>query len=191
MINGVLSEIRAAGTYKEERVITTSQDVRIKANDRSVLNFCANNYLGLSNNPEIVEAAISSLKTHGFGMSSVRFICGTQDIHKQLEHKISEFHGTDDTILFPSCFDANGGFFEAVLTPEDAVISDSLNHASIIDGIRLCKAQRHRYAHSDLKDLEQKLAQDAKNARIKFIVTDGVFSMDGDIAHLPEIVALA
>lgn len=162
----------------------------ISANGKSVINFCANNYLGLANHPRITEAAKTAIDTHGFGMASVRFICGTQDKHKELESVLSEFHKTDDTILYPSCFDANAGLFEAILTSEDAVISDSLNHASIIDGIRLCKAKRQRYKHMDLHDLEEQLKQ-SMDKRIRLIVTDGVFSMDGDIAPLPEIVALA
>ena len=162
----------------------------IKSGGGEVLNFCANNYLGLANHPRITQAAKDSIDSHGFGMASVRFICGTQDIHKTLEKNISEFHKMDDTILYPSCFDANAGFFEAILTDEDAVISDSLNHASIIDGIRLCKAKRQRYKHMDLYDLEEQLKQ-SMDKRMRLIVTDGVFSMDGDIAPLPEIVALA
>lgn len=185
-----LEEIKQAGTYKRERVINSAQQASIKSNGKEVLNFCANNYLGLSNNPELIAAAKKTLDTHGFGMSSVRFICGTQDIHKQLEEAISKYHKTKDTILFPSAFDANAGFFEAILGPEDAVISDSLNHASIIDGIRLCKAQRHRYNHLDMKDLEEKLKATA-NVRHRVIVTDGVFSMDGDIAPLDKILELA
>ena len=185
-----LDEIKAAGTFKVERVITSSQAASIQSNGKEVLNFCANNYLGLSNDPELIEVAKKTLDSHGFGVSSVRFICGTQDIHKNLEHKISEFHGNEDTILFPSGFDANAGFFESILTNEDAVISDALNHASIIDGIRLCKANRHRYEHLDMKDLEEKLKA-TQSARLRFIATDGVFSMDGDFAPLPEIVELA
>jgi len=185
-----IEEIKAAGTYKRERVISSPQSASVTSNGKEVLNFCANNYLGLSNNPELIKVAKQTLDTHGFGMSSVRFICGTQDIHKKLEETISKFHKTQDTILFPSAFDANAGFFEAILTAEDAVISDTLNHASIIDGIRLCKAQRHRYNHLDMKDLEEKLKQ-TQNARIRFIVTDGVFSMDGDIAPLDQIYELA
>jgi len=185
-----IDEIKAAGTYKVERVITSAQAAVITSGNKEVLNFCANNYLGLSNDPELIDVAKRTLDTHGFGMSSVRFICGTQDTHKTLEKKISEFHGMEDTIVFPSAFDANGGFFEAILTNEDAVISDALNHASIIDGIRLCKAGRHRYNHLDMTDLEEKLKA-TQSARLRFIVTDGVFSMDGDFAPLPEIVELA
>ena len=164
--------------------------MEIVANGQTVLNFCANNYLGLAGNMRIREAAKKSIDSHGFGMSSVRFICGTQDIHKQLEHTIAEFHKMEDSILYPSAFDANAGFFEAVLGQEDAIISDELNHASIIDGIRLCKAKRFRYKHLDMKDLE-KCLDEAQDSRLKVIVTDGVFSMDGDIAPLPAIVALA
>lgn len=162
----------------------------ISVNGQEVLNFCANNYLGLANNPRVCQAAKDTIDSHGYGMSSVRFICGTQDIHKQLEKKIAEFHGMEDAIIYPSGFDANSGFFEAVLTPQDAVISDALNHASIIDGIRLCKATRKRYQHMNMADLEKCLVE-VKDSRLKIIVTDGVFSMDGDIAPLPEIVALA
>lgn len=187
-----LQGIQDAGTYKSERVITTAQDTEIgvTTSDQKVLNFCANNYLGLSNHPEIVKAAKDTLDTHGFGLSSVRFICGTQDIHKQLEKEISEFHGMEDTILYPSCFDANAGLFEAILTNEDAIISDSLNHASIIDGVRLCKAKRYRYNHMDMAHLEECL-KDSQSQRFRLIATDGVFSMDGHIAPLPEIVKLA
>lgn len=186
-----LDGFRQAGTFKVERVITTPQGpaVGVQSAKNEVLNFCANNYLGLSNHPKVAEAAIEAIKTHGFGLSSVRFICGTQDLHKQLEAKISAFHGTEDTILYPSCFDANAGLFEALLTPEDAVISDELNHASIIDGIRLCKAQRFRYKHMDMADLERCLQQATEaGARIKLVATDGVFSMDGDVAPLDKIV---
>lgn len=189
-----LEEIKAAGTLKVERQITTPQAASVGVLDRpgSVLNFCANNYLGLSNHPAVVASAKAALDTHGFGLSSVRFICGTQDLHKQLESRISTFHGTQDTILYPSCFDANAGLFEALLGPDDAVISDELNHASIIDGIRLCKAKRLRYKHMDMSDLEAQLqAADAAGARVKLIATDGVFSMDGDLAPLADIVALA
>ncbi len=187
-----LEEIRKAGTYKEERVICTPQSSAIKVEGRidEVLNFCANNYLGLSSHPEVIEAAKSAFDTHGFGLSSVRFICGTQDIHKELEFKIAQFHKTDDAILYSSCFDANAGLFETILTAEDAVISDALNHASIIDGIRLCKAKRFRYKHADMKDLEEKL-KEAQDARIRLIATDGVFSMDGDLAPLDKICELA
>ncbi len=187
----ILSGIEADGLYKKERIITTPQGVDIKVSDGSeVLNFCANNYLGLSNHPAIVQAAKDALDDHGFGMSSVRFICGTQDLHKNLEQSIANFFGTDDTILYTSCFDANGGLFETLLTKEDAIISDALNHASIIDGVRLCKAQRFRYAHSDMADLETKL-RETQSCRLRMIATDGVFSMDGDIAKLDEIVTLA
>jgi len=186
-----LAEIKAEGLYKKERTITTPQGVTIATLEGGeVLNFCSNNYLGLSNNLEIKAAAQDALENHGFGMSSVRFICGTQDIHKELERKISDFFDTDDTILYTSCFDANGGLFETLLEPDDAIISDALNHASIIDGIRLCKAQRIRYNNSDMADLEIKL-QEAQNNRLRMIATDGVFSMDGYIAKLDEITELA
>ena len=185
-----LEDIREDGLYKEERVITTPQQVEIQANGREVLNFCANNYLGLADHPQIIQAAKQALDDHGFGMASVRFICGTQDLHKDLENTISGFFGTDDTILYPSCFDANGGLFETILGPEDAVISDALNHASIIDGIRLCKAERHRYANSDMDALEEVLKK-TQDKRTRLIATDGVFSMDGFIAKLDEITALA
>ncbi len=186
-----LTKIKDEGLYKTERTITSPQGVTIQTNESGmVLNFCANNYLGLSNNPEIKAAARQALEEYGFGLSSVRFICGTQNIHKELEKKISMFFKTDDTILYTSCFDANGGLFETLLGPEDAIISDALNHASIIDGIRLCKAQRYRFANSDMTDLEAKL-QAAKDARLRMIATDGVFSMDGFIAKLDEITALA
>ena len=186
-----LEEIRRAGLYKNERVITTPQNahIRVRAGDE-VLNLCANNYLGLSDHPEIVAAATDALKKWGFGLSSVRFICGTQSIHKDLEAKLSEFLGTEDTILYSSCFDANGGLFETLLGAEDAIISDELNHASIIDGVRLCKAQRFRYRNNDMADLEAKL-QEAQNARFRMIATDGVFSMDGYIANLRGICDLA
>ena len=187
----ILSQIRQDGLYKTERTITTPQDVEISTVEGGeVLNFCANNYLGLANNPTVISAAKEALDQYGFGMASVRFICGTQDIHKELEKTISNFFNTDDTILYTSCFDANGGLFETILSTEDAVISDTLNHASIIDGIRLCKAQRFRYANSDMVDLEEKL-KEAKNARLRLIATDGVFSMDGTIAKLDKIVSLA
>jgi len=190
-LSTTLDEIREAGLYKTERVITTPQKVEIKVQSgEEVLNFCANNYLGLADNPEVIAAAHKALDDHGFGLASVRFICGTQDLHKQLEKTISEFFGTDDTILYTSCFDANGGLFETLLGPEDAVISDALNHASIIDGIRLCKAQRHRYANSDMQALE-KILQDTQDCRTRLIATDGAFSMDGYIAKLDEITALA
>jgi len=186
-----LDEIREAGLYKTERIITTPQSVEIKVQGgEEVLNFCANNYLGLADNPEVIAAAHKALDDHGFGLASVRFICGTQDLHKQLEKTISEFFGTEDTILYTSCFDANGGLFETLLGPEDAVISDALNHASIIDGIRLCKAQRHRYPNSDMQALE-KILQETQGCRTRLIATDGAFSMDGYIAKLDEITALA
>ena len=186
-----LEEIRAAGLYKSERVITTPQGVEIAVQGgQEVLNFCANNYLGLADNEEVIAAAHKALDDHGFGLASVRFICGTQDLHKQLEQTISEFFGTDDTILYTSCFDANGGLFETLLGPEDAVISDALNHASIIDGIRLCKAQRHRYPNSDMQALEDAL-KETQDCRTRLIATDGAFSMDGYIARLDEITALA
>ena len=190
-IQETLEEIREAGLYKEERVITTPQGVEIKVQDGAeVLNFCANNYLGLADNPEVIAAAHKALDDHGFGLASVRFICGTQDLHKQLEQTISRFFGTDDTILYTSCFDANGGLFETILGPEDAVISDALNHASIIDGIRLCKAQRHRYPNSDMEALE-KILKSTQDCRTRLIATDGAFSMDGYIAKIDEITALA
>ena len=186
-----LAKIKAEGLYKKERTLTTPQGIIITTLEGGeVLNFCANNYLGLSDNTEIKAAAQNALENHGFGMSSVRFICGTQDIHKELEQKISEFFDTDDTILYTSCFDANCGLFETLLGPDDAIISDALNHASIIDGIRLCKAQRFRYKNSDMADLEIKL-QEAQNNRLRMIATDGVFSMDGNIAKLDEITELA
>ena len=188
-----LSEIRDAGTYKNERVIITPQSSVIKvASGAEVLNFCANNYLGLADSPELIEAATAALDHYGFGLSSVRFICGTQDQHKSLEAAVSRFLGTDDTILYSSCFDANAGLFETVLGPEDAIISDALNHASIIDGVRLCKAIRYRYEHMDMASLEATLKEaDAAGAQIKMIATDGVFSMDGDIAPLGAICDLA
>jgi len=190
-IQTTLEEIRAAGLYKEERIITTPQGVEIKVRDGSeVLNFCANNYLGLADHPDVVAAAHRALDDHGFGLASVRFICGTQDLHKKLEETISGFFGTDDTILYTSCFDANGGLFETLLGPDDAVISDALNHASIIDGIRLCKAQRHRYPNSDMAALEEALKA-TQDCRTRLIATDGAFSMDGYIAKLDEITALA
>lgn len=187
-----LSEIRDAGTYKDERIITTEQKARIEttAGSGEVLNMCANNYLGLSNNRELIDAAKSSYDKWGFGLSSVRFICGTQSIHKELEGRLAKFLGMEDVILYSSCFDANGGLFETLLGPEDAVISDELNHASIIDGVRLCKAKRLRYKNSDMADLEAKLIE-AKDARIRLIATDGVFSMDGYIANLKAICDLA
>ena len=188
-----IEEIKEAGLYKSERIITSSQDAVIKiSTGEEVINFCANNYLGLSNHPEVIQAAKDVMDTHGFGMSSVRFICGTQDIHKQLEKKIAEFYHTEDTILYAACFDANGGVFEPLLTKEDAIISDSLNHASIIDGVRLCKAARYRYDNNDMASLEEQLiAANKQNHRFKIIVTDGVFSMDGIVAKLDEICDLA
>jgi glycine C-acetyltransferase len=183
--------IKDAGLYKNERVIVTPQSAAIKtAEAGDVLNFCANNYLGLADSPVLINAAKKALDERGYGMSSVRFICGTGDLHKELERKISEFFGTEDTILYAACFDANGGVFEPLLGPEDAIISDALNHASIIDGVRLCKAQRFRYANADMEDLEKQL-QDAQNCRFRLIVTDGVFSMDGNVAPLDKIYALA
>tara|TARA_R110002126_G_scaffold72364_2_gene180940 strand:+ start:17798 stop:18991 length:1194 start_codon:yes stop_codon:yes gene_type:complete len=188
-----LQEIQDAGLYKSERIITSAQEAAIKiSTGQEVINFCANNYLGLSNHPEVVQAAKDTMDTHGFGMSSVRFICGTQDIHKQLEEKIAAFYHTEDTILYAACFDANGGVFEPLLTKEDAIISDSLNHASIIDGVRLCKAARYRYNNNDMVSLEEQLIEANKqNHRFKIIVTDGVFSMDGIVAKLDEICDLA
>lgn len=185
-----LKEIKEAGLYKQERIITTPQAADITANGKEVINFCANNYLGLSSHPEVIKAAHRAIDTHGYGMSSVRFICGTQDIHKELEQKIASFLGTEDTILYAAAFDANGGVFEPLLNEQDALISDELNHASIIDGIRLCKADRHRYKHNDMADLEAKL-QATQDKRHRMIVTDGVFSMDGTIAQLDKICELA
>lgn len=196
--NQTLEEIKQAGTFKNEKNISSPQSIEITVNGKKLLNFCANNYLGLSNNPEIIKTAIDTFKIKGFGMSSVRFICGTQDIHKELEAKIAKFHSKEDTILYSSGFDANAGFFEAILNEEDVIISDTLNHASIIDGIRLCKAKRLRYKHLDMEDLEQQLKEindpnssNQKQPRLKFIVTDGVFSMDGDFAPLDKIVKIA
>lgn len=188
-----IQNLKASGLYKTERVLHSPQGAEVTLADGSrVLNFCANNYLGLSSHPKVVEAAKAAIDSHGFGLSSVRFICGTQDIHQTLEKKISEFLGTEDTILYAAAFDANGGVFEPILGPEDAILSDALNHASIIDGVRLCKAMRFRYRHNDMEDLEAQLkAADEKGARHKLIVTDGVFSMDGTIAQLDKIVALA
>ncbi len=207
-----LNTIKASGLYKDERIILSDQKANIRVSypagtdEREVLNFCSNNYLGLANHPRIIEAAHATLETHGFGLSSVRFICGTQDIHKTLEHSISNFYETDDTILYSSCFDANGGLFESFLSPDDAIITDSLNHASIIDGIRLCKAKRFIYEHSDMRSLEQQLikaregadiwdhtglSQEPVPARNILIATDGVFSMDGDIANVRDIIKLA
>jgi glycine C-acetyltransferase len=186
-----LAAIDRAGLYKRERIITSPQRARVTVSDgREVLNMCANNYLGLADHPEVVASAKQALDAYGFGMASVRFICGTQDIHKQLEERISAFLGTEDTILYPSCFDANGGLFETLLTRDDAIISDALNHASIIDGVRLCKAGRYRYANNDMSDLEARL-KDASKARFKLIVTDGVFSMDGIICSLEGVCDLA
>jgi glycine C-acetyltransferase len=186
-----LAEIKEAGLYKEERIITTPQGADIKTTSgKEVINFCANNYLGLSSHPKVIEASKAAIDSHGYGMSSVRFICGTQDIHKELERKLSEFLGMEDTILYAAAFDANGGVFEPLFDAEDAIISDALNHASIIDGVRLCKAQRYRYKNSDMADLEAKLIE-ASNAKCKIIVTDGVFSMDGTIAKMDEICDLA
>jgi glycine C-acetyltransferase len=185
-----LGEIRDAGLWKEERIIASPQGVEIEVNGRRVLNFCANNYLGLANHLSVIEAAQASLDERGYGMSSVRFICGTQDQHKALEQRLSDFVGMEETILYSSCFDANGGLFETIVGAEDAIISDSLNHASIIDGVRLSKAQRHRYEHANMADLEEKLKA-AQSARLRLIATDGVFSMDGDIAPLPQICDLA
>jgi glycine C-acetyltransferase len=185
-----LEEIRDAGTWKEERLIASPQGVEILANGRKVLNFCANNYLGLSSHPEVLAAAREALDERGYGLSSVRFICGTQDHHRALEKKLAEFFGFEDAILFSSCFDANGGIFEALLSDQDAVISDELNHASIIDGIRLCKARRYRYANGDMEELER-ILKETQDARLRMIATDGVFSMDGYLARLDTICALA
>ena len=190
-LDSLLNEIKDAGLFKNERIIVSPQGAEIELNTgQKVLNFCANNYLGLSNNHSLIEAAKTSLDNHGYGMSSVRFICGTTDLHKELEKRIAEFFGTEDTILYAACFDANGGVFEPLLSEEDAIISDSLNHASIIDGVRLCKAQRYRYENADMADLEKQL-QLAQNQRFRLIVTDGVFSMDGNVAPLDKIVDLA
>jgi len=188
-----IQQIKDNGLYKKERIITSPQDAVIKiSTGEEVINFCANNYLGLSSNKDVIQAAKDTMDTHGFGMSSVRFICGTQDIHKELEHKIADYYQTEDTILYAAAFDANGGVFEPLFGPEDAIISDSLNHASIIDGVRLCKAARYRYQNSDMEDLEQQLIAANKNgARFKIIVTDGVFSMDGLVAPLDKICDLA
>jgi glycine C-acetyltransferase len=186
-----LTSIEQAGLYKNERIIVSPQGAKIRVTDgKEVLNFCANNYLGLSNNPSLIDAAKKGLDTHGYGVSSVRFICGTQDVHKQLEASISRFFGTEETILYAACFDANGGVFEPLLNEEDAIISDSLNHASIIDGVRLCKAQRYRYANADMNDLENQL-KTAQAQRFRLIVTDGVFSMDGNVTPLDKIYELA
>ncbi len=187
-----LKSIEENRLFKRERIITSAQGAEITVNGETVLNFCSNNYLGLSSHPEVVQAAKDTLDSHGFGMSSVRFICGTQDIHKTLERKVAEFYGTDDTILYAAAFDANGGVFEPLFSEEDAIISDSLNHASIIDGVRLCKAARYRYQNNDMADLEEQLKKaNAENRRFKIIVTDGVFSMDGLLAPLDEICDLA
>jgi glycine C-acetyltransferase len=187
----IIDEIKEAGLYKNERIIISPQGAEIELDTgQKVLNFCANNYLGLSNNPGLIEAARSAMDDHGYGMSSVRFICGTTDLHKKLERKIARFFNTEDTILYAACFDANGGVFEPLLTEEDAIISDALNHASIIDGVRLCKAQRYRYANADMEDLEKQLRL-AQSQRFRLIVTDGVFSMDGNVAPLKKIVELA
>jgi len=187
-----LDSIKQAGTWKSERVITSQQDVQIQVqgNENNILNFCANNYLGLSSHPDVIQAGVDALHSHGAGLSSVRFICGTQDIHKELEDKISRFHEREDSILYASCFDANAGLFEQLCGPEDVIISDELNHASIIDGIRLCKAKKYRYKHKNVQDLEEKLVE-SQDARSRLIVTDGVFSMDGNVCPLPEIKALA
>ena len=185
-----LAEIESAGLFKKERVITSEQGPEIVVNGKKVLNFCANNQLGLSSHPDVIKAAHKAIDTHGYGMSSVRFICGTQDIHKELEKKLADFLGTEDTILYAAAFDANGGVFEPLFGEEDAIISDALNHASIIDGVRLCKAQRFRYEHNNMADLEAKLKESA-NCRSRIIVTDGSFSMDGTIAQLDKICDLA
>jgi glycine C-acetyltransferase len=190
VIEQELQEIKNAGLFKQERIISTPQGAEIKANGKPVLNFCANNYLGLSSHPKVIEAAKHAIDTHGYGMSSVRFICGTQDIHKTLEQKIGAFLGTEDTILYAAAFDANGGVFEPLFNEQDAIISDELNHASIIDGVRLCKADRHRYKHNSMADLEEKLKA-TQDKRHRIIVTDGVFSMDGTIAQLDKICDLA
>lgn len=189
-IKNEVSEIDAAGLFKKERIITSEQGPEIIVGGKKVLNFCANNYLGLSSHPKVIEAAHKAIDTHGYGMSSVRFICGTQDIHKELEKKIAEFLGTEDTILYAAAFDANGGVFEPLFNEDDAIISDALNHASIIDGVRLCKAQRYRYEHNNMNDLEQKL-KETQNLRNRIIVTDGSFSMDGTIAQLDKICDIA
>ncbi|SFW71422.1 glycine C-acetyltransferase [Chitinophaga sancti] len=185
-----LNEIQTAGLFKKERIITSEQGAEIQVGGNTVLNFCANNYLGLSSNPKVVQAAKDAIDTHGYGMSSVRFICGTQDIHRELEQKIAQFLGTEDTILYVAAFDANGGVFEPLFNEQDAIISDALNHASIIDGVRLCKAQRHRYEHNNMADLEARL-QESAHLRSRVIVTDGSFSMDGTIAQLDKICDLA
>lgn len=189
-LEGELREIRDSGLHKDEQVILTPQEPRVRTGDGEVINFCANNYLGLAHHPEIVAAARAGLESHGFGMASVRFICGTQDIHKELEEALSGFLGTEDTILYTSCFDANAGLFETLLGPQDAILSDALNHASIIDGIRLCRARRKVYAHSDMADLERKL-EETRECRFRLIATDGVFSMQGDLGRMAEICDLA
>ncbi len=189
-LSQTLNEIREAGLYKEERLIESPQQAVITVNGKEVLNFCANNYLGLSNHPRLIAAAKETMEQRGYGMSSVRFICGTQDIHKELEAAISDYFRTEDTILYAACFDANGGVFEPLFTEEDAIISDSLNHASIIDGVRLCKARRYRYANADMEDLERCL-QEARSQRFRIVVTDGVFSMDGNVAPMDQICDLA
>lgn len=186
VLQNELQEIKDAGLFKQERIISSPQAADINANNKAVINFCANNYLGLSSHPKVIEAAHRAIDTHGYGMSSVRFICGTQDIHKTLEEKIAKFLGTEDTILYAAAFDANGGVFEPLFNEQDAIISDELNHASIIDGVRLCKADRHRYKHNDMNDLEEKLKA-TQDKRHRIIVTDGVFSMDGTIAQLDKI----
>ena len=185
-----LKDIKEAGLYKSERLIEGPQQAAIQVKGQEVLNFCANNYLGLSNNPRLIQAAKDMMDRRGYGMSSVRFICGTQDVHKELEEAISKFFKTEDTILYAACFDANGGVFEPLLTADDAIISDALNHASIIDGVRLCKAKRYRYANADMEDLERQL-QAAQEQRFRIIVTDGVFSMDGNVAPIDKICDLA
>ncbi|MBI2930549.1 MAG: glycine C-acetyltransferase [Planctomycetes bacterium] len=190
ILEGTLNEFREAGLYKDERILLGPQGARVRVTSGEVLNFCANNYLGLSSHPELIAAAHRTLDTHGYGLSSVRFICGTQDIHKELERTIAQFFGAEDAILYTSCFDANGGLFETVLGEGDAVISDALNHASIIDGVRLCKAERYRFAHADMKELEECLKK-AQAQKTRLIATDGVFSMDGDVANLPAICELA
>ena len=189
-LSQTLAEIKEAGLYKEERLIESAQQAAITVKGKEVLNFCANNYLGLSNHPRLIKASQEMMNRRGYGMSSVRFICGTQDIHKELEAAISDYFQTEDTILYAACFDANGGGFEPLFTEEDAIISDSLNHASIIDGVRLCKAKRYRYANADMKDLERCL-QEAQAQRFRIVVTDGVFSMDGNVAPMDQICDLA
>src|SRR5438105_1353357 len=185
-----LDDLRGRGLYKRERLLQSPQDAAIRVGDCEVINFCANNYLGLADHPAVVEAAHDGLRHYGYGMASVRFICGTEDVHKQLEGAIARFLGKEDAILYTSCFDANGGLFETLLGEDDTILSDELNHASIIDGIRLCKAKRYRYKHSDLADLEKGL-REAAGSRLRMVSTDGVFSMDGDVARLPEICDLA